>query len=149
MKGDMPTPQENGELAVEELRGILDVLPIDVTFVGPDDKILYYNRNRDKIYGRTADLIGCRVQDCHGMSQRAGRAVTQILRSLTQGRATGRVELSPRWSAGCIFSTSPFATKRAHSSVPSRLRRTSLGLLTVSPETRPGMCESAHVPLPC
>ena len=39
MKSDMPAPQENGELAVEELREILDVLRIDVTFVGPDDKI--------------------------------------------------------------------------------------------------------------
>jgi len=93
MKAERRMPHENGDLTVEELRGILDALPMDVTFVGPDDRILYYNRNQDKIYGRSPDLIGRRVQDCHGMSECAGREVTRILRSLGSGESSGQVQI--------------------------------------------------------
>jgi len=84
---------ENGDLSDEELRAILDALPIDITFVGADDTIRYYNRNQPKIYARCPELIGRRVQECHGMSERTGGEVTRILRTLREPSATGQT----RW----------------------------------------------------
>jgi len=88
-----PKRPENGDLSGEELRAILDALPIDITFVGADDTICYYNRNEPKIYARRPDLIGRRVQECHGMSERTGREVTRILRALRKPSAPGEA----RW----------------------------------------------------
>ncbi len=93
MKAERYMQHENGNLTVKELRGILDALPMDVTFVGPDDRILYYNRNQDKIYERSPDLVGRRVQDCHSMSERAGREVTRILRALNSGESSGELRI--------------------------------------------------------
>ncbi len=81
-------------LEEEGLRALLDALPMDLTFVASDDTIQYYNRNADKIYPRDPGLIGRRVQECHGMSERAGREVTRILRALASGESQGMSRLA-------------------------------------------------------
>lgn len=73
---------EGDALTAGMLESLLDALPLDVTFVAADDTIRYYNRNADKVFERTPDLIGKRVQTCHGMSKLAATQVTRILRTL-------------------------------------------------------------------
>ncbi|MBA7508800.1 hypothetical protein ES705_00733 [subsurface metagenome] len=54
-----------GVLSEEELKLVLDTLPVDVTFIDRDDKVRFFNRFEDRIFKRPISVIGRRVQDCH------------------------------------------------------------------------------------
>jgi uncharacterized protein len=56
---------ETGTLSVAEISAILDSLPIDVTFVGKDDTVRYFNQAADRIFPRAKAVIGRTVQNCH------------------------------------------------------------------------------------
>jgi DUF438 domain-containing protein len=62
---------------------LLNALPGDVTFVGPDDTILYYNEPRQRLFGRTEAILGTSVQSCH--PAKSVPAVDRILRDLKAG----------------------------------------------------------------
>jgi len=53
-------------LSYEQLHGIFEALPFEVTFVDADDVVAYFNRlDREKIFPRTRSVIGRKVQKCH------------------------------------------------------------------------------------
>lgn len=53
-------------LTYEQLHGIMEALPFEVTFVDADDVVAYFNRlDREKIFPRTRSVIGRRVHKCH------------------------------------------------------------------------------------
>ncbi|GAH26710.1 unnamed protein product, partial [marine sediment metagenome] len=54
-----------GVLSEEELKIVLDTLPVDITFIDRDDKVRFFNRFEDRIFKRPKSVIGRRVQDCH------------------------------------------------------------------------------------
>ncbi len=54
-----------GVLSEEELKLVLDTLPVDITFIDRDDKVRFFNRFEDRIFKRPVSVIGRRVQDCH------------------------------------------------------------------------------------
>lgn len=54
-----------GVLSEEELKLVLDTLPVDITFIDRDDKVRFFNRFEDRIFKRPISVIGRRVQDCH------------------------------------------------------------------------------------
>ena len=54
-----------GVLLEKELKLILDVLPVDITFIDKDDKVKFFNRFEDRIFKRSLSIIGCEVQNCH------------------------------------------------------------------------------------
>ena len=54
-----------GVLLEKELRLILDVLPVDITFINKDDKVKFFNRFEDRIFKRSLSIIGREVQNCH------------------------------------------------------------------------------------
>jgi uncharacterized protein len=56
---------ETGQLAVEEINGIFNHLPVDITFVGKDDTVSYFSQSPDRIFTRTKAVIGRSVQKCH------------------------------------------------------------------------------------
>lgn len=53
-----------GSLNLKELQGILDVLPIDLTFVDNKDRVKWFS-NTDRIFPRTRSVIGRPVVKCH------------------------------------------------------------------------------------
>ena len=55
----------SGSLLPDELMGILNALPVELTFVGPDDKVRYFSEGRDRIFVRTRAIIGREVKNCH------------------------------------------------------------------------------------
>jgi DUF438 domain-containing protein len=57
----MPT----GSLSLAELTALLDVLPVDITFVDADDKVSYFSNSHDRIFVRTTAVLGRAVQNCH------------------------------------------------------------------------------------
>lgn len=53
-------------LSYDQLHGILEAMPFEVTFVDADDVVAYFNRlDREKLFPRTRSVIGRKVQKCH------------------------------------------------------------------------------------
>ncbi len=53
-------------LTYEQLEGIMETLPFEVTFVDAEDTVAYFNRlDRDKLFPRTRSVIGRKVSKCH------------------------------------------------------------------------------------
>ena len=56
---------KTGNLSAEEIELILDSLPIDMTFIGKNDEVRYFNRLESRIFKRSPSIIGLKVQNCH------------------------------------------------------------------------------------
>ena len=56
---------ETGSLSLEQLKSILNALPIDITFIDQDDKVVFFNRPVQRIFARSAAVIGRDVRNCH------------------------------------------------------------------------------------
>lgn len=69
---------ESGSFVVEELETLLNSLPIDITFVGRDDKVRYFSQSKDRIFVRTKAILGRTVQKCH--PEKSVHVVEQILK---------------------------------------------------------------------
>lgn len=55
----------SGVLKVEEIVGMLNTLPIDITFVDKDDVVKYFSQGKERIFPRTKAIIGRNVSNCH------------------------------------------------------------------------------------
>jgi len=75
---------ETGEFSAEELETILDTMPVDMTFVGADDRVRYFSNSRDRIFPRTKAIIGRNVQNCH--PQKSVHVVQKILDDFREGK---------------------------------------------------------------
>ncbi len=74
---------ETGSLSKEEVRAILDTLPVDLTFVGEDDTVRYFNRSEKRLFVRTKAVLGRKVQLCH--PQKSVHVVNRILEAFRRG----------------------------------------------------------------
>ena len=54
-----------GEIRKEVLAAVLNVLPVEISFVDENDTVRYFNKNGDRIFPRPPAIIGRKVQDCH------------------------------------------------------------------------------------
>jgi DUF438 domain-containing protein len=54
-----------GSLSADQLRGMLDALPVDITFVDAADRVKYFNKASDRVFVRSKAIIGRSVQNCH------------------------------------------------------------------------------------
>lgn len=71
-------------LSYEQLQGIMEALPFEVTFVDADDTVAYFNRlDREKIFVRTRSVIGRKVFKCHPSS--SVDRVEQIVEGFKKG----------------------------------------------------------------
>lgn len=53
-------------LSLDQLHGILETLPVEVTFVDAKDEVAFFNRlDKHKIFPRTRSVVGRRVEKCH------------------------------------------------------------------------------------
>jgi PAS domain S-box-containing protein len=75
---------ETGSLSVEELQGIFNTLPVDITFVDKDDRVGFYSETGDRIFVRTKAVIGRTVQNCH--PEKSIHVVNQILDDFKNGK---------------------------------------------------------------
>lgn len=62
-KGVITLP--TGVLKTEELIGLLNILPFDITFVDKDDTVRYFSQGVERIFPRTTTVIGRKVSNCH------------------------------------------------------------------------------------
>ena len=75
---------ETGSLSEEEIDGIFESLPVDISFVGKDDTVRYFNKLNERIFKRTKAVIGKKVQQCH--PQKSLDKVNQILEDFKSGK---------------------------------------------------------------
>lgn len=75
---------ETGVLNVEQLMGVLDSLPLDVTFIDKDDKFRYFNQADGRIFVRSKSALGRLVHHCH--PPRSVDMVEEILSDFKSGK---------------------------------------------------------------
>jgi len=54
-----------GELTLEQINLLMTNIPVEITFADEDDIIRFYSGTKEHIFGRSPDIIGRTVQDCH------------------------------------------------------------------------------------
>jgi PAS domain S-box-containing protein len=74
---------ETGNLTKEQFDGLLNALPVDITFVDPEDTVRYFNKPDQRIFVRTKAVIGRKVQQCH--PQKSLHIVAKIVESFKSG----------------------------------------------------------------
>jgi PAS domain S-box-containing protein len=74
---------ETGSLSKEEIEAILNVLPVDISFVDADDAVKYFNKAEKRIFVRTKAVIGRKVQMCH--PQKSVHIVNKIIEAFKKG----------------------------------------------------------------
>ncbi len=74
---------DTGSLSKEEIEAILNVLPVDISFVDADDTVKYFNKAEKRIFVRTKAVIGRKVQLCH--PQKSIHIVNKILEAFKKG----------------------------------------------------------------
>ncbi|MBU1002878.1 MAG: PAS domain-containing protein [Proteobacteria bacterium] len=79
-------------LSTEQLHGIMEALPFEVTFVDTEDTVAYFNRlDKAKIFPRTRSVIGRKVENCH-----PGKSV-DVVREIVQGFKDGTRDKAEFW----------------------------------------------------
>lgn len=56
---------DTGDLNIKEINQILNALPVDITFVDGEDKVLFFNRIGKRVFARTRGVIDKEVRNCH------------------------------------------------------------------------------------
>lgn len=74
---------KTGVLKIDELMGVLDALPLDITFIDKDDKFRYFNQAEGRVFVRSKAALGRIVQHCH--PPRSVDMVEGILEDLKSG----------------------------------------------------------------
>lgn len=73
-----------GSLQPDELLGILNVLPVDVTFVDKNDKVKFFSGGEERIFTRSKAVLQRNVRLCHPPSSVG--VVEQILNDFKSGK---------------------------------------------------------------
>lgn len=89
--GSLFLKMEEGRLNLEQINLILKFLPVDVTFVDENDKVAFYNRGEERVFPRSAGVIGREVRFCH-----PPKSVDTVLRILEEFKA-GRKDEADFW----------------------------------------------------
>ncbi len=56
---------DTGMLSLEQINLMLGHLPVDITFVDENDRVAYFSKGPERIFPRSAGIIGRAVQNCH------------------------------------------------------------------------------------
>jgi len=70
---------DEGYLTPEQVNLIFKFLPVDITYVNEDDRVVFYNRGDERVFPRSANIIGREVKLCH-----PPKSVDQVLRILEE-----------------------------------------------------------------
>lgn len=74
---------EEGYLNQEQINLLLKFMPVDLTYVDENDRVLFYNRGEDRVFPRSAGIIGREVRFCH--PPKSVDTVLRILEEFKQG----------------------------------------------------------------
>jgi DUF438 domain-containing protein len=92
---EMPFSLENtshydeGHMTVEQVNLLFRTLPLDLTYVDENDKVIFYNRGEERVFPRSAGIIGREVKFCH-----PPKSVGTVLKILEEFRKGTKSESS-------------------------------------------------------
>jgi DUF438 domain-containing protein len=72
-------------LSREQIAGILETLPVDITFVDENDTVRFWNKNETRVIKRPASALGGDVRKCHTQSSVA--RVDKLISDFKSGRS--------------------------------------------------------------
>ena len=75
---------ETGSLTVEQIKLLFNHLPVDITFVDENDKVVYFSSPKKRIFPRSKSVIGRDVHNCH--PPESVHVVEQIVESFRSGK---------------------------------------------------------------
>lgn len=75
---------ETGRLSAEQIRLLLNHLPVDITFVDEHNKVNYFSTPKKRIFPRTKAIIGRDVHNCH--PPESVHVVEQIVEAFRSGK---------------------------------------------------------------
>ncbi len=96
-KRDLPfgiedkTHYDEGYLTPAQVNSIFRILPVDITYVNENDQVVFYNRGDDRVFPRSAGIIGREVKFCH-----PPKSVDQVIKILEEFKA-GRQDKADFW----------------------------------------------------
>ena len=70
----------------EQLAGILEAIPIEISFVDENDLVKFWNKHKTRIFKRPVSVIGKSVQNCH--PKHSVDKVNQILSDFKSGKGS-------------------------------------------------------------
>jgi len=85
------THYDEGYLTPEQVNSIFRILPVDITYVNEHDQVVFYNRGDDRVFPRSAGIIGREVKFCH-----PPKSVDQVIKILEAFKA-GTQDLAEFW----------------------------------------------------
>lgn len=56
---------DEGYMTVDQVNLLLKTMPLDITYVDENDKVIFYNRGEERVFPRSAGIIGREVRFCH------------------------------------------------------------------------------------
>ena len=68
----------------KQLEGILEAIPVELSFVDENDLVKFWNKHETRIFKRPISVIGKSVQNCH--PKQSVDKVNQILSDFKSGR---------------------------------------------------------------
>lgn len=80
---------DEGYMTVEQVNLLFKTLPLDLTYVDENDKVIFYNRGEERVFPRSAGIIGREVKFCH-----PPKSVGTVLKILDEFRKGTKSESS-------------------------------------------------------
>ena len=71
-------------LSQEQLAGILEAIPVEISFVDENNLVKFWNKHETRIFKRPTSVIGKSVQNCH--PKQSVDKVNQVLSDFKSGR---------------------------------------------------------------
>jgi len=71
-------------LSQEQLAGILETIPVDISFVDEHDLVRFWNKHETRVFKRPLAVLGKSVQNCH--PKHSVDRVNQILSDFRGGK---------------------------------------------------------------
>lgn len=84
LEGAQAVHLPTGALNLEQLLALFRTLPVDLTFVDADDRVVFYSEGLNRIFARSRAILGRKVQHCH--PPRSVDVVNRILEDFRSGR---------------------------------------------------------------
>jgi len=82
---------DEGYMTPEQVNLLLRFLPVDITYVDENDKVIFYNRGEDRVFPRSKGIIGREVRFCH-----PPKSVDMVLRIVDEFKK-GTKEMAEFW----------------------------------------------------
>lgn len=82
---------DEGYMTPEQVNLLLRFLPVDITYVDENDKVIFYNRGEDRVFTRSKGIIGREVRFCH-----PPKSVDMVIRIVEEFKA-GTKDVAEFW----------------------------------------------------